>query len=197
MTTPIAPHSQVPIPQILTNLACVDGAKDPTHEWTAVAPHSQVSHNRNPNPLACIDLGMSSTHQSTAVGPGKAPMGKPDWAHIFLTVLDPLPIHSKEEQKQAATALRAAGAAVMSRHSTALRKAGLAQWELRLCVPHGMPAWRIVVSSPTGNVDTALPSLRLDVTVWCCFLPGGPVALSIRLSPHKMSACRIVRKCSC
>lgn len=84
-------------------------------------------------------------------GSGKATAGKPDWAHIFLTVLDPLPLHTQDEQEQAATALRAACAGMMSRHSTALRKAGVAQWELRLRVPKDMPAWRIVVSSPTGK----------------------------------------------
>ena len=135
----------------------------------------------------CSDLATSD------VGPGKAPMGKPDWAHVFLTVLDTLAIHSQQEQKQAATALRAAGAAVMSRHSTALRKAGVAQWELRLCVPHGMPAWRIVVSSPTGILVAyiAVSSLTVKTTVFS--FHNHYFVLRTRLcAPRSMSAWQVV-----
>lgn len=153
--------------------------------------HHHYYHHTTANPqhvrflISVVSIGdssctMCSDLATSDAGPGKAPMGKPDWAHVFLTVLDTLPIHSQEEQKQAATALRAAGAAVMSRHSTALRKAGVAQWELRLCVPHGMPAWRIVVSSPTGTLVATLLSLLLQeamvfspsITTILCLGPG-------------------------
>lgn len=102
--------------------------------------HQQFTH-------ACL----LNTITFCIAGPGRAPLGKPDWAHVFLTVLDPLPLHEAGQQHQAAAALRAACAGVMSKHSSALRKAGVAQWELRLRMPQGLPAWRVVVSSPTGE----------------------------------------------
>ena len=85
-----------------------------------------------------------------SVGSAKAAAGKSDWAHVYLTVLDPLALHDPGQQGLAETALRAACAGGMSRQSTGLRRAGVAQWELRLRMPHGLPAWRVVVSSPTG-----------------------------------------------
>ena len=81
----------------------------------------------------------------------KGNMTKPDWAHVFLSVTDPLPLDQPQQQGQTAAALRAACAALMSKHSSRLRKAGVVQWEVRLRLPSGCPAWRVVVSSPTGS----------------------------------------------
>ena len=38
----------------------------------------------------------------------------------------------------------------MARHGSHLRRAAVAQWEVRLRVPDASGAWRIVVASPTG-----------------------------------------------
>lgn len=98
-----------------------------------------------------------------SAGNSKAASGKPDWSHVYLTVLDPLPLHDPGQQGLAETALRTACAEVMSRQSTGLRRAGVAQWELRLRMPNSLPAWRVVVSSPTGIAQqvsqSTLPAL--------------------------------------
>ena len=78
-------------------------------------------------------------------------MTKPDWAHVFLTVLDPLILHQPQQEGQLAAALKAACAGMMTKHSSRLRRAGVVQWEVRLRMPNGQPAWRVVVSSPTGD----------------------------------------------
>ena len=57
-----------------------------------------------------------------------------------------------------AAALRAAAAAAMGRHSSALRRAAVAQWEVRLRVNDHSGAWRLVVSLPTGTVYSDLTS---------------------------------------
>ena len=54
------------------------------------------------------------------------------------------------DEGRIAAALRTACAAVMARHGGALRRAAVAQWEVRLRVPDASGAWRLVVSSPTG-----------------------------------------------
>ena len=86
-----------------------------------------------------------------AAGAVKGSMTKPDWAHVFLTVLDPLPLHQPQQEGLTAAALRAACAGLMSKHSSRLRRAGVVQWEVRLPMPDALPAWRVVVSSPTGE----------------------------------------------
>lgn len=79
-------------------------------------------------------------------------MTKPDWAHIFLTVTQPLdPLCAQQEEQQTAAALRAACADLMTKHGGGLRRAAVAQWEVRLAAPQGAPAWRVVVASPTGD----------------------------------------------
>jgi hypothetical protein len=76
---------------------------------------------------------------------------KPDWAHVYLSVLSVLPLHSARDESRVAAALRAAAAAITARHSTQLRKAAVAQWEVRLRVPDKSGAWRVVVAAPTGH----------------------------------------------
>ena len=76
---------------------------------------------------------------------------KPDWAHVYLSVLSVLPLHSTRDESRVAAALRAAAAAITARHSTQLRKAAVAQWEVRLRVPDKSGAWRVVVAAPTGH----------------------------------------------
>jgi len=105
-----------------------------------------------------------------ATGAGGGPSGgasssavaaNADWAHVFLTVLPPLPLPTGAAASSAsdaaaassrvAAALRAAAATVTARHGPALRRAGLAQWEVRLRAADGGGAWRVVVASPTGH----------------------------------------------
>ena len=78
-------------------------------------------------------------------------MTKPDWAHVFLTVTEPPDLLSAQQDEQTAAALRAACADLMSKHGGQLRRAAVAQWEVRLAAAEGAPAWRVVVASPTGN----------------------------------------------
>ena len=76
---------------------------------------------------------------------------RPDWAHIFLSVLSSLPLHAPRDERQVAAALRAAAAGLTVRHGAALRRAAVAEWEVRLRVPDRSGAWRVVVSAPTGH----------------------------------------------
>jgi len=77
--------------------------------------------------------------------------GRADWAHVFLTVLPPLPLGAGADGGRVAAALRAAAARATARHGPQLRRAGLAQWEVRLRAADGGGAWRVVVASPTGH----------------------------------------------
>ena len=65
-------------------------------------------------------------------------------------MLPTLPLNTATDEARIAAALRAAGATVMARYGAALRRAAVAEWEVRLRVPDGSGAWRLVVSSPTG-----------------------------------------------
>lgn len=99
-----------------------------------------------------------------SAGAAKGGLTKPDWAHVFFTVLDPLPMpqlqpggpqsqqdgHQPLREGEIASALRTATAALMAKHSSRLGRAGVVQWEVRLRMPGGLPAWRVVVASPTG-----------------------------------------------
>ena len=77
--------------------------------------------------------------------------GRADWAHVFLTVLPPLPLGARADGGRVAAALRAAAAKATARAGPHLRRAGLAQWEARLRASDGGGAWRVVVASPTGH----------------------------------------------
>ena len=98
---------------------------------------------------------------SSGAGSSSAVAANADWAHVFLTVLPPLPLPTGAASSSAAdaaaassrvaAALRAAAATVTARHGPALRRAGLAQWEVRLRAADGGGAWRVVVASPTGH----------------------------------------------
>jgi len=95
--------------------------------------------------------------QRAVAGATKDSLTKPDWAHVFLTVIQPLALHQPQQEGQTASTLRAACAGLMSKHSSRLRRAGVVQWEVRLRMPHGLPAWRVVVSSPTGAFKLVKP----------------------------------------
>ena len=84
-------------------------------------------------------------------GATKGNLTKPDWAHVFLTVTEPLALLSAQQEEQTAAALRAACADLMTKHGGQLRRAAVAQWEVRLAAAEGAPAWRVVVASPTGD----------------------------------------------
>ena len=81
----------------------------------------------------------------------KGEAARPDWAHVFLSVLPTLPLNALADEARIAAALRSAGATVMARYGATLRRAAVAEWEVRLRVPDGSGAWRLVVSSPTGE----------------------------------------------
>ena len=82
----------------------------------------------------------------------KGEAARPDWAHVFLSVLPTLPLNTLADEARIAAALRSAAATVMARYGASLRRAAVAEWEVRLRVPDGSGAWRLVVSSPTGAV---------------------------------------------
>lgn len=87
----------------------------------------------------------------------KGEAARADWAHVFLSVLPQLPLGAPADEGRIAAALRAAGATVMARYGAGLRRAAVAQLEIRLPVPDASGAWRLVVSSPTGEYfDEAL-----------------------------------------
>ncbi len=89
----------------------------------------------------------------------KGEAARADWAHVFLSVLPQLPLNAPADEGRVAVALRAAGATVMARYGAGLRRAAVAQWEVRLPVPDASGAWRLVVSSPTG--DPPAPAIHL------------------------------------
>lgn len=99
----------------------------------------------------------TASMQRAVAGATKDSLTKPDWAHVFLTVIQPLALHQPQQEGQTASTLRAACAGLMSKHSSRLRRAGVVQWEVRLRMPHGLPAWRVVVSSPTGAFKLVKP----------------------------------------
>lgn len=80
----------------------------------------------------------------------KGEAARADWAHVFLSVLPQLPLSTLADEGRVAAALRAASATMTARHGAGLRRAAVAQWEVRLPVPDSSGAWRLVVSSPTG-----------------------------------------------
>ncbi|KAK9790754.1 hypothetical protein WJX73_002279 [Symbiochloris irregularis] len=79
------------------------------------------------------------------------PSLKPDWAHVFISVLPPLPLGQVKEEARIVLALKAACAGIMSRYGPALRRAQVAQVEVRMRVADNSGAWRMVVSSPSGH----------------------------------------------
>lgn len=92
----------------------------------------------------------------------KGEAARADWAHVFLSVLPQLPLSALADEGRIAAALRAAGATVMARYGAGLRRAAVAQWEVRLPVPDASGAWRLVVSSPTGEPQQTCSSTPWD-----------------------------------
>jgi hypothetical protein len=78
-------------------------------------------------------------------------------------VLPTLPLNLAADEGRIIAALRAAGATVMARYGASLRRAAVAEWEVRLPVPDTSGAWRLVVSSPTG----VYVNFKLPVWVLC------------------------------
>lgn len=81
---------------------------------------------------------------------GKARAG-PDWSHIYLDVLSALPLGTAGDESIVATSLRSVAGDITMRASAALRRAAVAQWEIKLRVSSSAGAWRVVVSVPTGH----------------------------------------------
>lgn len=77
---------------------------------------------------------------------------RPDWTHLFLSVLPPLPLPpGGRDDAKVAMALRSSAAALVARHGGMLRQAAVSVWETRLRGPLRESAWRVVVSMPTGE----------------------------------------------
>lgn len=107
-----------------------------------------------------------------AAGATKGNVTKPDWAHVFLTVTEPLDPLSAQQEEETAAALRAACADLMTKHGGQLRRAAVAQWEVRLAAAEGAPAWRVVVASPTGNCHQKGSKGQTHASCWA--LEVGP-----------------------
>lgn len=76
---------------------------------------------------------------------------RPDWSHIYIDVLCQLPIGDAKDESRVAAALRSSAAAITAKCSPLMRRAAVAQWEVKLRVPDKAGAWRVVVSVPTGH----------------------------------------------
>ncbi|KAL4525084.1 hypothetical protein Ndes2526A_g07171 [Nannochloris sp. 'desiccata'] len=77
---------------------------------------------------------------------------RPDWSHIYLDVLTPLPLGADQDESRVAAALRAAAASITAKCSAQLRRAAIAQWEVKLRVSDKAgSAWHVIVSVPTGH----------------------------------------------
>jgi acetyl-CoA carboxylase/biotin carboxylase 1 len=77
---------------------------------------------------------------------------RPDWSHIYLDVLTPLPLGAAQDESRVAAALRAAAASITAKCSAQLRRAAIAQWEVKLRVSDKTgSAWHVIVSVPTGH----------------------------------------------
>ncbi|KAK9805253.1 hypothetical protein WJX72_008860 [[Myrmecia] bisecta] len=99
-----------------------------------------------------------------------------DWAHVYISVLPGLPLHLPGDEEHVASVLRGACAAVIARHGHHLRKAAVAQWEVRMrSSGAGSGAWRVVVSSPTGH-----ESGEDNVQVYREVVSGGSLCYSSR-----------------
>jgi hypothetical protein len=96
---------------------------------------------------AAAEAGEAGTAGAAAGSPAR-----PDWTHVFMSVLPPLPLPpGGRGDVRVAAALRSAAAAAVARHGPALRASAVAVWELRLRPPQREAAWRVVVSLPTGG----------------------------------------------
>ena len=76
---------------------------------------------------------------------------KADWSHIFLNVISPIAIGDSKDQMKVALALRAAAASCTAKCITRLRASSVTQWELRILSSGNAPAWRVIVSVPSGH----------------------------------------------
>ncbi|KAG2445384.1 hypothetical protein HXX76_000006 [Chlamydomonas incerta] len=109
--------------------------------------------------VSCLDelqrsaaAGTAATAATAAAAPADSTANRPDWTHVFMSVLPPLPLPpGGRDDSRVAAALRSAAAAVVTRHGSALRAAAVAVWEVRLRGPLREGAWRVVVSMPTGH----------------------------------------------
>ncbi|KAG2485379.1 hypothetical protein HYH03_015868 [Edaphochlamys debaryana] len=94
--------------------------------------------------------GAGSSGAATAATDAAA--ARPDWTHLFVSVLPPLPLPpGGRDDGRVAAALRSAAAALAARHGGALRAAAVSVWETRLRGPLREAGWRVVVSMPTGH----------------------------------------------
>lgn len=98
-----------------------------------------------------LKLATDSVLQVYWLAGEKGEGARADWAHVYLSVLPQLPLSAPADEARIVAALRAAGARMMARYGAGLRRAAVAQWEVRLPVPDASGAWRLVVSSPTGK----------------------------------------------
>ena len=81
-----------------------------------------------------------------------APAALPaDQAHIFLSVIAPLPLQGVKDRTKVAAALRTNFAAMVTRQGSSCRNAAVTTIEVRFRQQDSPLAWRVVVSAPTGH----------------------------------------------
>lgn len=137
---------------------------------------------------------------------GPTGVGAVDWTHLFCHVLAPLPggvgsSHSgamaqqrtAEHDAKVAAALRMSAAGLVARHAAELRTAAVACIELRLRWPGHTPAWRVLISLPTGHehgeqhVDVYREALRPQAPAPGPATPVSPVLVYSPITPHQSS----------
>ncbi|CAG9465063.1 unnamed protein product [Pedinophyceae sp. YPF-701] len=78
---------------------------------------------------------------------------RPDWSHIFLSVLPPLSFSgdARRDDPVVCRNLQAAAAVLVSKNGPALRAAALATLEVRFRMHGKGGSWRVVIQLPTGH----------------------------------------------
>lgn len=103
---------------------------------------------------------------------GRALPHKPDWAHVFFSVLPSVEALRTKDPPKVAAALRAAAARVLCRQAAALRTAAVAEWEIRLRVRDGSGAWRVRATMPTGVQMKGFSIYNVyNMNAWICVVP--------------------------
>jgi hypothetical protein len=113
-------------------------------------PHTLTPHHTLPfHPAPAVQL--NCLEELTRPSPDHGAAGRADWVHMYHSVLPLLPLHHAKEEVKVAGALRSTVAALVAKHNSAFRTAGVAVWEIRFRVPDVSGAWRVLVSCPTGE----------------------------------------------
>eukprot|EP00798_Chlamydomonas_sp_ICE-L_P004933 gene4933-34704_t len=106
--------------------------------------------------VRCLEELVKLQEGVPTAGPSPSPHGvqRLDYcAHLFFSVLPPLPLQSSQPKDEAriAAGMRSAIAGLVARHIGSIRRAAVAEWEVRFRGSQNGGAWRIVVSLPSGH----------------------------------------------